>query len=107
MGVAVTNGVSSYLRPELLSLTSTSLVAPGSLVSQHWSLPLHPSERKKRSWASKADDSLITVSAHKLPWGRVSLQALKEMGGRLWSFVCFTFWARMKNVAKMLGLLHL
>ncbi|CAK0852231.1 unnamed protein product [Prorocentrum cordatum] len=107
MGVAVMNGVGCYLRPELLNLTSANLVAPGSLVSQYWSLLLHPSEREKRSQAGDADDSLIIVSAHMLPWGHDFLQALKEKGGRLWSFDCLTFWAKLKTVAVMLGLLHL
>ncbi|CAK0791762.1 unnamed protein product, partial [Prorocentrum cordatum] len=107
MGVAVMNGVSCYLRPGLLNLTSANLVAPGSLVSQYWSLLLHPSEREKRSQVGDADDSLIIVSAHMLPWGHVFLQALKEKGGPLSSFDCFTFWAKLKTVAEMLGLLHL
>ncbi|CAK0862261.1 unnamed protein product [Prorocentrum cordatum] len=107
MGVAVMNGVSCYLRPELLNLTSANLVALGSLVSQYWGLLLHPSEREKRSQAGDADDSLIIVSAHMLPWGHDFLQALKGKGGRLWSFDCLTFWAKLKTVAKMLGLLHL
>eukprot|EP00959_Pyramimonas_sp_CCMP1952_P039869 833590-Pyramimonas_sp.AAC.1 len=108
MGLAVMIGVSCYLRPsELLNLTSNDLVAPASLVSQYWSLLLHPSEGEERSKTGDADDSLIIDSAYMLPWVHDFLQALKEKGGRLWSFDYLTFLAKFKTVAKMLGMSHL
>ncbi|CAK0810365.1 unnamed protein product, partial [Prorocentrum cordatum] len=108
MGLAVMIGVSCYLRPsELLNLTSDNLVAPASPVSQYWSLLLHPSEGEKRSKTGDADDSLIIDSAYMLPWVHDFLQALKDKGGRLWSFDYLTFLAEFKTVAKMLGMPHL
>ena len=93
----------AYLRPgEVLHLQCQDLVPPMPR-KQHWSLLLHPSERRERSKVGLADESIL-LNSSLLPWLGPAVRQLKTSSNYLIDITYYELVQSWQQALKGIGL---